>query len=655
MNTQNENSSDSGSSDTTSDSISSSSSDTSEEQTNQDMNYESNESEDELTMEENFPPPEDNDRHSTAVDNDHPFIRPRRQQHASSGTLNDTQMFLKASAMKIPAMSKKTDPKEQQREWKKYKDTIKQFFSIASGFDTAKSKLSYMKLFCGEEIRDALLRVKIKKSNKTEKQKFKDIIETLDNHFDAGINTQGFLKDFYNTKQNESESFVKFIHRLKNAAIDAEISQKNFEDAIIVQAVAGTRINKLKSADVYSKKTLKELEQLATTFEMDEKGNKEMESVKDDETKREVLAVGNYQQGRNVATSYQRFPQRGRGNYYHYERPYSRPQGNDDFKYGRGMRGRYRYRGRGYAYGNQFSNKNDQRCYNCNRAGHIARNCLFRVNNVEEKTVKKHDELIEIISLGKTDKSIEILIDTGSEVNTITVEDWKSLAELKEARLFNIKVGNDGENLSGYGGGRLTVIASFWTTIQTKLGNESFEKFYVIQEAKIGLLCYETAMKLGLIKRISKVSAKQILTLKKSTEEMKLTPFPVMPIKPIVLKLKADAVPNRCCSYQIPLPLREREEVAIINPQPGNMGSTYQPKWYKVIRRDKADIYLENGNTELRRNIGDVIIRPARESTSLINPPSFLYSQEHEVNLTPPPAKRIRRENPKYNDPDFTK
>lgn len=98
-------------------------------------------------------------------------------------------------------------------------------------------------------------------------------------------------------------------------------------------------------------------------------------------------------------------------------------------------------------------------------------------------------------------ESIQFLIDTGSTVNTVTVEVWEDIKRNCRSVIQGVVMKPE-EVLRGYASQKpLHLECSFTARITTKAKQRSvFTKFFVVDGTQLSLLSYRTAEALKLIK-----------------------------------------------------------------------------------------------------------------------------------------------------------
>lgn len=109
---------------------------------------------------------------------------------------------------------------------------------------------------------------------------------------------------------------------------------------------------------------------------------------------------------------------------------------------------------------------------------------------------ENNDDLIEC-SLGGV--PVTLLIDSGSTVNIVKGDDWKILTK-QNAVLWDIDP-QPQHNLKGYASGKpLDVRHTFQSTIALQAGEEIITSFYVVDQGDISILGKDTAKQLGILK-----------------------------------------------------------------------------------------------------------------------------------------------------------
>lgn len=174
--------------------------------------------------------------------------------------------------------------------------------------------------------------------------------------------------------------------------------------------------------------------------------------------------------------------------------------------------------------------------------------------------------------------NVDDLILLGSEVNTITMKQWRKIRSDKTCTVSEVKVGGSGERLRSYSGEPIRIIASFWCWVEAPNQCRSHEHFFVV-DARNGLLSCHTAQKLKVIHfwRNDDMNVRQV---------HKPQSFPAIPKLVVRLSVDETVQPTRNCQYQIPLALEqetqrqldELESQGIIEPARGDV------EWMSPLR-----------------------------------------------------------------------
>lgn len=213
-------------------------------------------------------------------------------------------------------------------------------------------------------------------------------------------------------------------------------------------------------------------------------------------------------------------------------------------------------------------------CYNCGVKGHSAYVCTSKkkkkeVNVVEEGEQFEHESVVSCDSLNRyvknrnvwhkklliNDKIIIFKLDTGSQVNTISVKHFKSLGKAAKLSKCNLK-------LQGYFGEINLPLGKVMLPIKLN-NNLYFEEFIVINKNTEPLLGLETCIKLNLISRIDSVDINKFLCSDKEKDKFVnyyrkafkgLGKFE----KPLKLLLKENAIPVANQNRRIPFNLKNK-------------------------------------------------------------------------------------------------
>lgn len=283
-------------------------------------------------------------------------------------------------SLKFPKMQEKENAKERQKEWQEYHDLIEAYFRMSPHVTSDIEKLDLLTLNGGPTIRNALRDVDRKQSID-----FESVLALLEKKFDAGITAQGYLVEFWNTKQKPGEGFIDFVRRLEELAHDAKMGDDK-DQSIILQALKGAKnAKRLNDPLIYYGKTLEEIKHLATQLEIDDDKNSPKTSAsfkkEEEENSADVHFVNrskSFNQGRSSSSNWRsRYGgRRNRGG-----------QSNQNYtRFGRqGNSSGYK------ANQSQNDDKSTLICYNCKKPGHMRRNC--RAYQVE----RDNDEKVEVL------------------------------------------------------------------------------------------------------------------------------------------------------------------------------------------------------------------------------------------------------------------
>jgi RNase H-like domain found in reverse transcriptase/Reverse transcriptase (RNA-dependent DNA polymerase)/Integrase zinc binding domain/Integrase core domain len=208
----------------------------------------------------------------------------------------------------------------------------------------------------------------------------------------------------------------------------------------------------------------------------------------------------------------------------------------------------------------------------------------------------------------------EVLIDSGAQVNTITLSHWRRICANSNSEIYNVIL-NPTATLHNYAGDKLKTTATFNADIEVGNGLRHLqrESFHVINKAKRGLLGYETAKRMGLIS----------LGLDINAVEESLGIFPKIPNLKIKLEVDPNVPPVRNCNYRIPWALKKSTQRQldklfaqnIIEHAPANT------KWMsKLSSVEKGTNHgSERGKEPERRLV--VNMRPVNEAIIRVNHP----------------------------------
>lgn len=207
----------------------------------------------------------------------------------------------------------------------------------------------------------------------------------------------------------------------------------------------------------------------------------------------------------------------------------------------------------------------------------------------------------------------EVMIDSGAQVNTITLGHWRKICSNYDAQIRDVVL-NPPESLHNYVGGPIETKAIFVADIEIENGLRKAEQetFHVVSKASRGLLGYDTAKRMGLIRIGSNIN-----TVDEVSNE-----FPKIPNLQVKLEVDESIVPVRNCNYRIPLALQtttqkqldKLEKQGIIERAPANT------KWMsKLSSVEKGSGDTKPGKEPERRLV--INMRAVNEAIKRVNHP----------------------------------
>lgn len=270
---------------------------------------------------------------------------------------------------KLPKLVEKSSAHEQLTEWKKYKRSIEFYFNLIKRKLSAQAKLELLYLGGGTEVMKALERFELP-PNVDDQAAYEQMIAHMDRHFQTGVDGLAYMLQLLAMIQKEEEPFADFVKRLKAQADLCNLGESR-DNLLKAQIQKGAKNNKLFSrADSWVNKSLDDLVGLGIADEASSSNKGKMSSQS--ESNENIARVTNDQHDHR-SNSY-RFPRSMR-------RPSGRPPGRPSFSNhgsNNSYRGAQSSRQYPYSSGNssgQASARSQIQCWNCQKTGHVSRNC----------------------------------------------------------------------------------------------------------------------------------------------------------------------------------------------------------------------------------------------------------------------------------------
>lgn len=167
----------------------------------------------------------------------------------------------------------------------------------------------------------------------------------------------------------------------------------------------------------------------------------------------------------------------------------------------------------------------------------------------------KDDHLIEC-EIAQT-MSCMFMIDSGSDVNTISEDDFRTLRKRhknSEINLTNLRIGDGMKRITAYGSAKpLEILATFWATMKIREKKSlSMLKFFVIKGGTKSLLGRRSAMDMGVLKLGLTIFS---IEIKPMNDTNKI--FPNVPGELVHFSIDKSITPTRNAYYSVPAAYRE--------------------------------------------------------------------------------------------------
>lgn len=155
------------------------------------------------------------------------------------------------------------------------------------------------------------------------------------------------------------------------------------------------------------------------------------------------------------------------------------------------------------------------------------------------------------IMVGQTE--LEILIDSGAAVNTISEKAFKVIQRQSESSIIEKQSIKDDTSICGYGNNKLELLCTFQAHMTIKdNGKTAFTTIFVVQGVDVNLLSYHTSVELGVLR----------LGLNINRVEEKARIFPKIPMAPAIIKIDETIPCRQIIRYNVPkafeLPVKDR-------------------------------------------------------------------------------------------------
>ena len=270
---------------------------------------------------------------------------PPPEGDSSAGQHGEQASLLTTDVRGIPCFNPREDPTNLAVRWKRWKRSFNLYLT-AKGVTSDKQKVALLLHTAGLELQELHYTL----VNEDEDKTFADCVKVLDDYFVPKVNLPFERHQFRQMSQGPGEKFDQFVSRLRQKAASCEFT--DVDEAIRDQLIEKCLDSKLRRKFLEkANATLKDLQDVARAHEAVDEQMRSMESSS---------------HSVNALDHKPRSTGHGKGSYANRNRkPASKGHGNKDTK---------------------------QRCYNCNKPEHFARDsvCPARNQNCNECGVKGH-------------------------------------------------------------------------------------------------------------------------------------------------------------------------------------------------------------------------------------------------------------------------
>lgn len=153
--------------------------------------------------------------------------------------------------------------------------------------------------------------------------------------------------------------------------------------------------------------------------------------------------------------------------------------------------------------------------------------------------------------------AVEFLIDSGSTVNIIPLEVWTRIEKHRENDREKHRINDfmaSEEKLTVFGGGKVSVICSFRTTMEVCEANKPLvhTKILVVQGSSRAMLSKGTAEALRVLK-----TGIEVNKVHEGEKELDSGRFPTIPLKVVKLEIDSSVTPVQIPRVRVPIALEE--------------------------------------------------------------------------------------------------
>lgn len=266
----------------------------------------------------------------------------------------------KVSGAQLKSFPEGLNPSARRNEWILWREQLMLTLSLKPSLKSQEEKLAFLVVSGGKEIQKAI-KNKPSKGERLDIEPipvFDNILKRLDFYFNTGTNAITDIIAFRKIGQRKNEQFISFVNRLQEQASYCGFGDSE-ENQIMMQIREGAK-HKQKLGEMMTRenKSLSDVINYGSSLDTEDTFEEGKLKIKKEETR----DTDSDEEKEAVAYVQKPFNKRREDSKQERFQPYH------DYHRGRERSSRPIFR-------NRDQNAGRQVCYNCNRPGHIARNC----------------------------------------------------------------------------------------------------------------------------------------------------------------------------------------------------------------------------------------------------------------------------------------